>query len=94
MEALGARTPVRTRRLLLGSGEESQVAKSGVTFQTTAPVVPPARLEERTLGDWVMVRSRLWMVRVRVVAVALIKPRFWEGWDWEKRRKASVDGVR
>lgn len=31
------------------------------------------------------------MVRSRVVALASMKPRFWEGCDWEKRRKASVD---
>lgn len=77
------------KRILLG--DESQEAKSGVTFHTTAPVVPPARLEERTAGDWVMVRSWLLMVRSRVVALASMKPRFWEGWDWEKRRKASVE---
>lgn len=81
------RMPVVKRML---AGEESQEAKSGVTFHTTAPVVPPARLEERTAGDWVMIRSWLLMVRSRVVALASTKPRFWEGWDWEKRRKASV----
>lgn len=51
---VAARMPVVKRTL---PGEESQEAKSGVTFHTTAPVVPPARLEERTAGDWVMVRS-------------------------------------
>lgn len=30
------------------------------------------------------------MVRSRVVALASMKPRFWEGCDWEKRRKASI----
>lgn len=68
------------KRMLLAE-EASQDAKSGVTFHTTAPVVPPARLEERTAGDWVIVRSWLLMVRSRVVALASMKPRFWEGWD-------------
>lgn len=31
------------------------------------------------------------MVRSRVVALASMKPRFWEGCDWEKSRKASVE---
>lgn len=42
------RMPVVKRMLL---GEDSQDAKRGVTFHTTAPVVPPERLEERTAGD-------------------------------------------
>lgn len=41
-----------------------------------APVVPPERLEERTVGDWVMVRSWPLTVSSRALALGSMIPRF------------------
>ena len=52
-------------------------------------MVPPGRLDERTAGDWWMVRSRPATVNSRRAAVESTNPRFCEGIFWEKRRKVS-----
>lgn len=44
-----------------------------------APVVPPARVDERTVGDWWMVKSRSARVSDSVVALGSMKPRFEDG---------------
>ena len=70
------RMEVRKRRLV---GEASHEAKDGVTFQRTAPVVPPLRSEERTEGDWWMVYSVEATVTSTERDLGSMKPRFWEG---------------
>jgi hypothetical protein len=55
-----------------------------------APVVPPARLEERTAGDWWMVKSRPATVMSTVEARESTKPRFCEGRSCAKRSKVSA----
>lgn len=73
----GLKMPVEKKML---DGEVNHEAKSGVIFQRTAPVVPPARFEESTAGDWWMVYSLeedrvTWTLR----ALGSTKPRFCEG---------------
>lgn len=55
-----------------------------------APVVPPARFEERTAGDWWMVKSRPATVMSTVEARESTKPRFCEGRSCAKRSKVSA----
>lgn len=54
-----------------------------------APVVPPALFDERTVGDWWIVKSRSPIESSKIVAFESTKPRFCEGIDCEKRRNAS-----
>lgn len=54
-----------------------------------APVVPPARVEDRTLGDWWMVKSRPETVTSTVRDLGSMKPRLWEVMGRVKRRKVS-----
>lgn len=74
----------------VGGGGFSRGSRVGVEWgEVPAPVVPPARLEERIPGDWWMTRSRPAMVRSRVRALGSMKPRLWEGREWAKRSYVS-----
>lgn len=55
-----------------------------------APVVPPAREDDSSVGDWWMVKSCSPMDTSSVEARESTKPRFPEGISWEKRRKDSI----
>lgn len=57
-------------------GDINHSANLGVTFQTTAPVVPPPRAELRTVGDCLMERSRDPILSSRRGACESIMPRF------------------
>jgi hypothetical protein len=70
-------------------GEAIHSAKSGVTFHTTAPVVPPVRSEVSRPRDWWMSRSQPATVSSMAEACESMKPRDWEGISWEKTTKAS-----
>lgn len=54
-------------------GEASHPAKRGVIFHRTAPVVPPARSDERMAGDW-------WMVKSSVASAPFAAAPFVPGW--------------
>ena len=62
----------------------------GSWLDAPAPVVPPARLDERTPGDCVMVKSRPAMVSSSVVALESMKPRFWEGKSCANKSNVST----
>lgn len=54
-----------------------------------APVVPPAREDDSSVGDWWIVYSWSRMEMSTDVALESTKPRFEEGMSWEKRMKDS-----
>ena len=62
-----------------GRGDDGQYRGAGGWCNAPAPVVPPARLDERMEGDWWTVRSRPAMVSSTVAAFGSMKPRFCEG---------------
>lgn len=72
-----------------GGGDDSTKIGSYIP----APVVPPALLEDRTLGDWVTVRSRPLTVSSMVEDFGSMMPSsLLEGMLCEKSRKASARG--
>src|SRR3569833_1184191 len=72
------------------AGDASQAANRGVIFHTTAPVVPPARLDKSRVGDWWIVRSTPATVMLMVEALESTKPRFCGGISWEEARNVSA----
>lgn len=67
-----------------------QLANAGVTFQTTAPVVPPARFAVNSPGDCCIDRS--WPLTEISISFALesMNPRFDDGIGPVKRRNDSL----
>jgi len=60
-------------------GEATKEAKSGVTDQRTAPVVPVRSEERRSVGDWWMVSSSRPTATVIAAVLGWWKPRLREG---------------
>lgn len=82
--------PCSHRKLFL---HESQFAIRGVTFQSTAPVVPASRSELNSPGDCLMVYVRFPTSISRLIAFGSTKPRFCEGISCAKSRKVSSQSV-
>lgn len=69
---------------------ENHSATRGVIFQTTAPVVPPGRLELSKLGDCWMKRSRLLIEISSRLVFESKNPRLEDGIVDVKRRNDSL----
>ena len=80
------------RQLVVNSGFlsfDSHSASMGVTFQSTAPVVPPDRFELRRAGDCWISMSRPLIGIVNSLAFESTNPRLEDGIELEKRRNDS-----
>ena len=76
-------------------GEAIHDANSGVTFQSTAPVVPVGSEEARSVGDCAIVTSLLLRAMLSEEALGSKYPRFDDGIGLVKREKDSrIETVR